>query len=752
MDQVVKKQVESLSGEVGAEIVAEFLSRLDDEYFERFSPEQVRLHMQMASSLWLARPVQLNVAAGSPGQFDLTIVALDFFSELSIICGLISAFGFNIDAGYVYTFSGQSSAARTSQPRRAGSGSLSHRRKIVDVFSVSQRNPDSFNNGREAEFRQELESLIRLLGDRMFAEARDRVNRRLVEYLDQSRPRQGYPDYPLEIQFDNNLSGRWTVLDVRSKDAPAFLYALTNGLAMRGVYIQKARIENVGGEARDRFYVLDRQGNRIESPGEQQRLMKAVGLIKQFTQSLSAAPDPAKALNHFDQFLDAIVDQNLGGRALTLFSDAAGLDMLADLLGSSDFLWEDILRTQLEDLLPVLEEIKEFPLPANRDAISDELSAILAGSATSAEKRAAVNRFKDREMFVIDMKRLLDRRVTLDDFSNSLTDLAEAVLAAACDECNRVLAEQYGQPILESGRPCALAVFGLGKFGGREMGYASDLELLFVYEGQGRTAGPDMITNGEFYDRFVEELIRFIEARQDGIFQIDLRLRPYGSAGALASSLANVKDYYSAEGDVDPFERQALIKLRWVAGDETLGRAVQDHRDQFVYSGAPWDLERALHLRARQIRELVERGKVSVKYSAGGIIDVEYTAQYLQIMEGANNPKLRTPTTLAALDRLRSGSMLSEEDYGILREAYVFMRQLQDALRMVRGYSRDLVLPDAQSDEFKFLARRLGYHDVRWSDSSRHLAEDVRRHRAGVNRVFLAHFKPEEKDAGAFAV
>src|SRR5262249_37240551 len=237
------------------------------------------------------------------------------------------------------------------------------------------------------------------------------------------------------------------------------------------------------------------------------------------------------------------------------------------------------------------------------------------------------------------------------------------------------------------------------KFGGREMGYASDIELLLVYEGQGQTSGTDSISNGEFFDRLVQHLSQFIEAKQGGIFQIDMRLRPHGSAGTLASSLGNIREYYCSGAHADPFERQALIKLRGVAGNKTLARAVEDHRDGFVYSAEPWDVQRALHLRARQIRELVEPGKISVKYSPGGIIDIEYAAQYLQIIHGARNPGLATPSTLVALDALRSIRILREDEHLNLRDAYVFLRQLQDSLRMVRGYSRDIVLPDQESEE-----------------------------------------------------
>jgi glutamate-ammonia-ligase adenylyltransferase len=772
MNASVKQQIDRFADEVGAETVAEFISRLDDDYFDRFTTEDIHNHLQMASRLTLDRPVQLKLMPTGAGKFEFTVVGLDYFSVLSIICGLISAFAFNIDSGLVFTFSAQDPLAALPPRLHAGhwrrqTSRPFHPRKMVDVFRVSQRDAGGFGLDMQAEFGSELESLILLLRDRFFAEARDRVNRRLVEYLDRAGARGIELDCPIETRFDNSVSDQGTELIVRSKDTPAFLYSLTNGLAMRGVYIQKARIENVGNEAADSFFISDRRGNKIESEQEQKRLATAVGLIKQFTQSLPAAPDPAKALTHFDQFLDAIVEKGLSGRALMLFGDPEGLGILANLLGSSDFLWEDILRTQLEDLLPILEEIKEFPLPAGREAIENELAGVISGASSASatvlstrsalkdaysEKRAALNRFKDREIFLIDMKRLLHRRMTLDEFSNALTDLAEAIVSAACELSSKLLIEDHGAPRLESGESCGFAVFGLGKFGGREMGYASDIELLLVYEGQGQTSGPDSISNHEFFDRLVQQVSQFIEAKHGGIFEIDLRLRPHGSAGALASSLGNIREYYCSGTYADPFERQALIKLRAVAGDKTLARAVEDHRDEFVYSPEPWDVERALHLRARQIRELVEPGKVSVKYGPGGIIDIEYAAQYLQIIHGASNPELRTPSTLVALEALRSAEILPDAEHLILREAYVFLRQLQDSLRMVRGHSRDVVLPDEESDEFKFLARRLGYHDVSWSESSRHLAKDIHRHRAGVNRVFLGRFKPPGKDRAVFSI
>src|SRR5262249_10906741 len=152
-------------------------------------------------------------------------------------------------------------------------------------------------------------------------------------------------------------------------------------------------------------------------------------------------------------------------------------------------------------------------------------------------------------------------------------------------------------------------------------------------------------------------------------------------------------------------------------------------------------LAEALHLRTRQMNELVEPGRVNVKYSAGGIIDAEYAVQYLQILHGKERAGLRTPSTLEAMDRLRRFKIISKEEYEGLRGGYVFLRGLIDAMRIVRGNARDLVLPDDSSEEFKFLARRMGYRETDWEKSAKKLASDIRRHMKEVHRFFAGRFK-----------
>src|SRR5215470_10573095 len=211
MDSSVKQQIERFAGEVGPETVAEFLSRLDDDYFDRFTAEDIHNHLRMATRLTLDRPVQLQIVPSGVGQFEFTIVGLDYFSELSIICGLISAFAFNIDSGLIYTFSARDPRAAVparfhAWPRRRQTCDPRHPRKMVDVFTASQRGGRGFGADKQAEFESELESLIILLRERLFAEARDRVNWRLVEYLDLAGARSIELDYPIETRFDNSVS------------------------------------------------------------------------------------------------------------------------------------------------------------------------------------------------------------------------------------------------------------------------------------------------------------------------------------------------------------------------------------------------------------------------------------------------------------------------------------------------------------------------------------------------------------------
>jgi glutamate-ammonia-ligase adenylyltransferase len=710
--------VQSLCPEVDRGIIADFFARMDEDYFATFSPEEIATHIRMVVRLDSKHRVHVRVTPrrSGAGEFEIIIVGFDYLSEFSIFCGLLSAFGFDIRAGDIYSF------ARNLSSRLSP-------RKIVDVFIVGLKPGEVFDEAKQQEFEQELQTLAQLLATGSADQARERLNRFLIERIERmNEPLSGLV-HPAGIRFNNGLSPEWTVMEVRSEDTFALLYAISNALAMQGIYIHKVKIRVVDGKTDDQFFIADRWGRKIVD-NAQERLMTAVAMIKQFTHYLLEAPDPAKAMRHFDQFLDKMADERFPDDVMKFLANAEGMNLLAHLLGSSDYLWDDFLDIHFHDLLPFLEGLAKregLPAASKKEELRRELRSLIERAAAFEEKKAALNRFKDNQVFLIDAQHLVAPRPMLMNFSRSLTDLAEVVIDEAVEIASEYIAADSDGP------PRAFTVAGLGKFGGRETGYASDLELLFVHEERENTSS-------SYFESLARHVVELIEARSKGIFQIDLRLRPYGDAGAWSVPFDEFKRYYSAGGPASAFERQALIKLRWVAGDEALGRRVEQHRDSFTYSGAPWDWQNALHLRQRQMRELVKPGETNVKYSAGGIIDIEYAVQYLQLLHGKDHPELRLPNTVEALEALRSLRIASETEYDILGPGYLFLRRLIDALRIVRGDASDLVLPEETSEEFKSLARRLGYREHDRTQAARGLSADIQRRMKSVHAVFVGRF------------
>jgi glutamate-ammonia-ligase adenylyltransferase len=701
-----KKTIRSGCAGVEKQVIEEFFRRMDEDYFASFSSDDICEHIRMSAQLTTKDPIQVRITPRpeSPLEFNIIVVAFDYLSEFSILCGLLSAFGLHIHSGDIYSFE--------NEPVR------SRARKIVDVFCV-RANPNApFDKAAQHTFVETIRRFVHLLATGDIQEPREQLHRFLIESIEKTdEPLSGLLS-PIDIRFDNEVSDRWTVMETRSKDAFAFLYAVSNALGMRSIYVHKAKIRGGGGIIRDRFFIADRWGRKIEKPQEQERLKIGIAMVKQFTCFLPEAPDPAKAMRHFDQFIDRLAEAHFPDHVVAFLAEKGGMNVLAHLLGSSDYLWDDVLGMHFKDLVPVLENLEQMPLEPDLTGLRQSL----AQASPLEEKRSALNRFKEAELFRIDAKHLLEPGVTLLEFSRALTDLADGVLSETARICYDELGGGHGP----------YAICGLGKFGGCEVGYASDLELVFVHESESATP---------FFELFARRITEFIETRKTGIFHIDLRLRPYGDAGLWSLPFSEFSRYYSETGEAAPFERQALIKLRFVAGDQTFGRRVEAHRDTFTYSGAEWDSENALHLRRRQMRELVKPGEINVKYSAGGIVDIEYAVQYLQLLHGHRLPALRVTNTLDALHRLREGRLFGPEEYSQLHAAYLFLRNVIDSLRIVRGDASDLVLPPQESEEFKSLARRLGYREKDRMKNAALLAADLRREMRRVHECFLARYE-----------
>jgi glutamate-ammonia-ligase adenylyltransferase len=403
----------------------------------------------------------------------------------------------------------------------------------------------------------------------------------------------------------------------------------------------------------------------------------------------------------------------------------------------SEFLWDDFLRMQYANLFPVVRDVDALETAKSREQLQTELEDALrpvhAGPqppSDDAPWRQALNDFKDREMFRIDMRHILGHTAEFWEFSEELTDLAEVLVSLTYHLCHEDLRSVHGTPLLESGGLSDMAVCALGKCGGRELGFASDVELMFIYAGKGKTAGQNAIATSEFYEKLVQTFVSAIRAKREGIFEVDLRLRPYGQAGSMAVSMEAFRRYFEPGGPAWAYERQALVKLRPIAGDANLGNEIARMRDEFLYTGEPFDATAMRAMRERQVRHLVAGGTFNAKFSPGGLVDVEYLVQGLQITHGYDNASLRLTNIRQAMVALAEAGILSEDDHARLRKAHTFLRWLIDGLRMVHGNAKDLTVPPYDSEAFAFLARRLRYGD----DTGR-LREELTRYISDVQEL-----------------
>jgi glutamate-ammonia-ligase adenylyltransferase len=671
------------------------IESLGKSYAETFDQEEIERHTILAQQLTTDHLVEVDAETFDDGRWRITIVAYDYPGELSLICGLLFAYGLSILDGNVFTYE------PTSPPD--GEGQRGGEPKIVDTFTVQPVHREVTLETWQR-YTDDLADLLQMMQAGQRREARGELAKRVAVSLPVSEDA-ATALYPVDIEIDNETSNRYTVLHIDTVDTVGFLYELTNALAYGRIYIARVMVGSIGNRVRDTLYVTDADGRKITDPEKQRELRAATVLIKHFTHLLPHSPDPESALLRFRGFIGQLFERPNWPDELASIERPEVIDALAHLLGVGEFLWDDFLRMQYANLFPVVQDVDALETVKTKEQLQAELEASLPQTSW----RQVLNAFKDREMFRIDMRHILGHTEEFGEFSEELTSLIEVVVNAAYHLCHEGLRATYGTPLLENGEMSDMAVCALGKAGGRELGFASDIELLFAYAGNGQTSGPQVIATSEFYEKLVQAFIGAIYAKREGIFEIDLQLRPYGKAGSMAVSMESFRRYFAPDGPAWAYERQALVKLRPIAGNPKLGQEIAKLRDTYVYTGEPFDATAMRAMRERQVRHLVTGGTFNAKFSPGGLVDVEYLVQGLQITHGHDNPTLRLTNIRQAMAALAEAGVLEEEDYAQLRKAHTFLRWLIDGLRMVRGNAKDLTVPPYDSEAFAFLARRLRY-------------------------------------------
>lgn len=422
--------------------------------------------------------------------------------------------------------------------------------------------------------------------------------------------------------------------------------------------------------------------------------------------------------------------------------------------------WSPLLATTLEQNPDYLVWLNRERLDARvrtRDQLKESL-ARFALTHSSLPTPVLFARFRRRELLRVYLHDVR-RAHTLVETTEELSNLADAILDYALSLARQELDNRYGAPLHDDERrrvaPAEFSIIALGKLGSFELNYASDIDLLFLYSDEGETAGAGergKLTNREYFNKLAESVSKLVgqPAGEGAAYRVDLRLRPHGRDGALACSLAEALRYY--EKSAQAWELQALIRSRAAAGSAALFSRFAAGVEDYIYRPAV-SINEAL-ANVRLAKQKIDR-KVglrndgfNVKLQRGGIREIEFIAQALQLAHGGRDEWLRVAHTVISLGRLAERDLISEQERTGLSEAYVFLRTLEHRLQMEHGLQTHTV-PQMEAQR-TLVARRMGFAGLADEGSDRlGFDESMKAHTAAVRRVYDRVFAENSGDASA---
>jgi glutamate-ammonia-ligase adenylyltransferase len=453
------------------------------------------------------------------------------------------------------------------------------------------------------------------------------------------------------------------------------------------------------------------------------------GIAQPLLQALSETPDPDMALTNLER-----VTASLGAKGVLweLFSlNPPSLRLYVELCAWSPFLSQ--ILTSHPGMIDELLDSLILDQPRSLAELQEELAELCRGADPQLVDRT-LHSFQNKELLHIGVCDILGK-TPLPETLAALSDLAEALLGQMTAMRYAELCRRWGQPCLDqTALPCRFVLVGLGKFGGREMSYQSDLDLVLIYEGDGETR-PLSLANSEsgvpgrvredmpsgattsrpgestdnvhFFSELAQQIIHGLGhlGPSGRLYQVDMRLRPTGKSGTLAVPLEGFRQYY-AQGQGQLWERQALTRARIVHGEPIFGEKVMAAVHAAAY-GPSWQASMAEEILAMRKRLEASRPAHDLKRGLGGIVDVEFLVQLLQLKYGGQHPRLRQPNLWQALQALAQAGVITPQQAGELGGHYDALRQLQSRLRIVYPEAQDQ-LPESPEAIGK-LARRLGY-------------------------------------------
>jgi glutamate-ammonia-ligase adenylyltransferase len=430
--------------------------------------------------------------------------------------------------------------------------------------------------------------------------------------------------------------------------------------------------------------------------------------------------EPMRAMNHLLHYLNVSEAPDVLWRQWQQHPETVTYTLTV--FAASSFLSAMLCRHP-DWLLWLLQDAIGKPSPTP-EALAAELQQQLPPDGAEAESDVAdiLRAFTHRHLVRIgaqDLNDLADIEAT----TAALSALADTVVQAGVGHCRKALEVEYGKPtfVNDTGeqQTCEFGVIGMGKLGGYELNFASDIDLMYVYDSyQGQTSGAlrndqwrAPISNHEFFVKLSQRLTNLIGGKgPDGqAFRVDLRLRPDGTQGQLALALLAYEAYYTRFGQT--WERMALLKARPIAGDARLGDAFMALVQPFVYQR---HLDREGLQRIRDMKHEIDvqiadkaQSHTNVKLGLGGIREIEFFIQIHQLIYGGRHLELQDRQSLSALAKLHDTGFISAELETTLRERYIYLRRLEHRLQMEQG-SQTHTLPRQESSRQR-LARQYGF-------------------------------------------
>jgi len=385
--------------------------------------------------------------------------------------------------------------------------------------------------------------------------------------------------------------------------------------------------------------------------------------------------------------LAALVERALGElddvrRAALAAAPAEIQDSVRAVFAASDFVAHACARDAA--LLPQLIASGDLERPLGTAEYAAR-APVLGAQISEAQALCELRRWRRRELTRIAWRDLCDW-AELSGTLAELTAFADQAIVSSLAFARAALIARYGEPLGADGAAQPLVVIGMGKLGGGELNFSSDVDLVLLFPEHGETAGPLPTSNEEFFTRLGQALVRLLQtATPEGfVLRVDLRLRPFGDSGPLVSSFASFEDYLPRHGR--DWERYAYVKARPITAAARYAEVEANGVRPFVYRRY---LDYGVFESLREMKALIEREVArreladNVKLGPGGIREIEFIVQALQLTRGGRDRALQTPSILAALTRLGETRVLPAQAVSELREAYVFLRRLENRLQML---------------------------------------------------------------------